>query len=174
MDDQIRHIDGSEFVSLITANQRRIFAYILTLVPSLNDADDIMQETSALMWERKNDFTPGSDFVAWGARIAYYKILDYRKKVNKSRRMMVLNEQFDQIEKKSLEQSRHIDHVINRLDECVKKLSKPDKQILNLRYSAMLSVKEISSRVNESVRTIYYKLSRIQGLLLRCIERNDA
>ena len=79
MEKDRKQIDGREFVSLITANQRRIYAYILTLVPNFNDADDVMQETTATMWERKKDFQPGTDFVAWGARIAYFKILEYRK-----------------------------------------------------------------------------------------------
>jgi RNA polymerase sigma-70 factor (ECF subfamily) len=117
------HINGGDFVSLITSHQRRIFAYIITLVPNRSDAEDIMQETSTLMWEKKNDFTPGSDFVAWGARIAYYKILDYRKKVNKNRRMVIKEGQFKRIEERALENSKHMDDMINKLDECMKKAS---------------------------------------------------
>lgn len=173
MDDSKKHINGREFVTLITANQRKIYAYILTLVPNLNDADDIMQETTALMWERKADFTPGTDFVAWGARIAYFKVLDYRKKTNKNRHMIVSKEQFKKIEEGALEQSKHTGMMINKLEECVKKLPKPDRQLIYLRYSLELSVREISKRFNKSIRSLYLGISRIQGLLLKCIEGYD-
>ena len=168
------HIEGVEFVSLITSHQRRIFAYIITLVPNRSDAEDIMQETSALMWEKKNDFRPGSDFVAWGARIAYYKILDYRKKVNKNRRMVIKEGQFKRIEERAIENSKHVDDMINKLDECMKKLSTSDRQLISMKYSAEMNVKEISSRIKKTVRSVYLAISRIQGLLLRCIEGYDA
>lgn len=168
------YIEGVEFVSLITSHQRRIFAYIITLVPNRSDAEDIMQETSALMWEKKNDFRPGSDFVAWGARIAYYKILDYRKKVNKNRRMVIKEGQFKRIEERAIENSKHVDDMINKLDECMKKLSTSDRQLISMKYSAEMNVKEISSRIKKTVRSVYLAISRIQGLLLRCIEGYDA
>jgi len=174
MTDNKQNIDGREFVSLITANQRRIYAYIFTLVPNLNDADDIMQETTALMWEQKADFTPGTNFAAWGSRIAYFKVLDYRKKTNKNCRMISNAEQFKKMEEAALKRSNHLDTMISELEECVKKLSKPDRQLIYLRYSLELSVKEISTRFNKSIRSLYLGISRVQGFLLECVERRNA
>lgn len=173
METNRKQIDGREFVSLITANQRRIYAYILTLVPNFNDADDVMQETTATMWERKTDFQPGTDFVAWGARIAYFKILDYRKKVTRNNRMIILDENFEQINTKALTRSKKADDLIQRLKECLQKLPTHDQYLMHLRYSAGLTVKEVSARIHRSIRIIYYSISRIQGQLLECIERNE-
>lgn len=174
MENNKQHIDDQAFVALMTANQRRIYAYIFMLVPNLNDADDIMQETSALMWERKSDFTPGTDFVAWGARMAYFKVLDFRKKVKKNQQMLILDEQFRQIETQALERSKHVNDTIYKLQECIKKLTAPDRQLLHLKYSMKLTAKEISTRINKSIRFIYLSVSRIQNMLLNCVERYDA
>jgi RNA polymerase sigma-70 factor, ECF subfamily len=170
MDNNRQQIDGREFVSLITANQRRIYAYILTLVPNFNDADDVMQETTATMWEQKNNFMPGTDFVAWGARIAYFKILDHRKKQNKNNRIMMLDEQFEHIHIKALSQSKKMDDLILKLKDCLHKLPLQDQQLMHLRYSAGLTAKEVSLRIHKSIRHIYYSISRVQGLLLHCVE----
>lgn len=35
-----------EFVRLLTQHQRRVYAYILGIVPNWNDADEILQETN--------------------------------------------------------------------------------------------------------------------------------
>ena len=166
-----QHIDGREFISLITANQRRIYAYILTLVPNLSDADDIMQETSAWMWEKKSDFAPGTDFVAWGIRIAYFKVLDFRKKMKKQHRVVILDEQFLEIERRAVENSKQVNDMIYKLNECIKKLAGPDRQLLHLKYSMELTAKEISTRINKSIRFIYLSVSRIQSVLLNCVEK---
>jgi RNA polymerase sigma-70 factor (ECF subfamily) len=173
MDNNQTQIDGREFVSLITANQRRIYAYILTLVPNFNDADDVMQETTAMMWEQKNVFQPGTDFVAWGARIAYFKTLDYRKKLKRSNRMIMLDEQFEHISAKALAQNNKAEDMIHRLKDCLQKLSSHDQYLMHLRYCAGLTAKEVSMRIHKSLRNIYYNLSRIQGQLLACVERNE-
>ncbi len=170
MDEAKKHIDGGEFVSLVTGNQRRIYAYILTLVPNVNDADDVFQETTAMMWGQKEDFEAGTDFVAWGIRIAYFKILDFRKK-QKKHRMIISDDHFKQIADKALVENKKTDYVFEKLNDCIKKLSPKDQHVIHLRYSVGLSVKNISTRVHISIRMIYSHLSRIQGLLLDCIER---
>jgi len=166
-----KEIDGGEFVQLITANQRRIYAYILTLVPNMNDADDVLQETTATMWQRKGDFQPGTDFVAWGARIAYFKVLDYRKKSQKAVKVLS-DKQFENFSHQALEQSKGFDLTLQILERCIKKLSEPDRLLINMRYSIGVTAKEISTRVNKSVRSVYLNLARIQSLLLECIERS--
>jgi len=72
-----------EFVTLLTAQQARIYAYILSLVPNFNDADDLLQDTTKLMWEKFDDFVLGTDFLAWGKKIAYYQIMDYYRNKRK-------------------------------------------------------------------------------------------
>jgi RNA polymerase sigma-70 factor (ECF subfamily) len=56
--------DPSEFLGLLVPNQRRIQAFILTLVPNVADAEDIYQETLSEMWNKFDSFEVGTDFVA--------------------------------------------------------------------------------------------------------------
>ncbi len=172
-EEQKKDIKGPEFVRLLTANQNRISAYISGLVPNFNDADDILQETTAMMWARAEDFTSGTDFAAWGVRIAYYKILDYRKKKRREGKLLFSDEMFSRIAEKAPTRVGKTNTYIEKLRECTDKLQLRDKDLLNLRYSNGLSVKKISLRINYSIRTVYYDLSRIHGLLLNCIERPE-
>src|SRR5262245_22061331 len=73
------------FLRLFLQNERRLYAYILTLLPHRADADDVLQEASLVMWDKFDDEHPPADFVAWGCRIAYFKVLDFRKKRQRSR-----------------------------------------------------------------------------------------
>jgi DNA-directed RNA polymerase specialized sigma24 family protein len=70
----------------------------------------------------------------------------------------------------------HLDNSgksVQKLRDCIKKLSSPDESYVQLRYLTGLSVQEISRRFNTSIRSVYYSLARIQALLLICIERED-
>ncbi|MES1194515.1 MAG: sigma factor, partial [Opitutus sp.] len=72
-------------MALMTRHQRQIFAYIYTLVPRRHDAEDLLQETSVVICEKFNGFTPGTDFVAWACQIAYWRIRYSRQKFARSK-----------------------------------------------------------------------------------------
>ena len=65
----------NEFLRLIMVNQKPIYALILGMIPNRDDAEDIFQETVLVMWSKFDSFEQGTNFVAWGMKIAKYKIL---------------------------------------------------------------------------------------------------
>src|SRR3954453_21349697 len=73
------------FLRMFLQNERRLYAYILTLLPHRADADDALQETSLVMWDKFDEAAPPDDFAAWGCRIAYFKVLDFYKKAGRAR-----------------------------------------------------------------------------------------
>ena len=174
MNDESKQIDGREFVSLISVNQRRIFSYILVLVPNLNDAEDIMQQTATYMWENKDNYVQGSDFAAWGIRVAYYRILEHRRQKSKDRMMIIMNEQFSEIAETVKNKNDYTEEMLDKLKECQKSLTASDKHLMHLKYTMELSASDIASRISKSVRSVYLKISRVQLMLLNCIERYES
>ena len=43
---------------MFVKNQRRIYGYILTVVPDCNEADDLFQQTSLVLWEKAGVYWP--------------------------------------------------------------------------------------------------------------------
>lgn len=91
MNQDTQHVDrdGDEamrrrFLPLWTQHQRRVFAYIFTLIPNRADAEDLLQETSLTLWEKFDDFEQGTDFVAWACQVAYWKVRNARRKYARS------------------------------------------------------------------------------------------
>src|SRR3954452_9294105 len=78
--DASRPAKSKQFLRLFLQNERRLYAYILTLLPNRADADDGLQEARLVMWDKFDDRHPPNDFAAWGCRIAYFKVLDFYKK----------------------------------------------------------------------------------------------
>src|SRR5579862_676273 len=72
-------------MALMTRHQRQIFSYIYALVPNRYDAEDLLQETSVVICEKFHEFEEGTDFVAWGCQIAYWRIRYSRQKYARSK-----------------------------------------------------------------------------------------
>ena len=51
-------------------SERRIYAYVLALVAQRQDAEDLLQDISRVMWQEvsADNFTGEGDFAAWGHR----------------------------------------------------------------------------------------------------------
>ena len=74
---------AEEVVRSIAQAQRRLFAFILTLVRRAGDAEDILQETNVVLWRKRETFRPGSDFYAWAFEIARWQFLAWRSRQNR-------------------------------------------------------------------------------------------
>jgi RNA polymerase sigma-70 factor, ECF subfamily len=73
-----------EFVLLLSKDGRWIFSYILMLVSNKTDAEEVFQETSVTLWQKSDEFAPGSSFRAWATQVAHYKVLHYRARKKNS------------------------------------------------------------------------------------------
>jgi RNA polymerase sigma-70 factor (ECF subfamily) len=158
------------FLSLLLANQRRINSYILSLVPNFNDADDIMQETAAVMWKKFEGFEVGTDFAAWGLKVAHYCILEYRKKKGKDR--LVFSEKiFQQISNITCQTPDKTDDRINHLRHCIEKLKPGDQRLLRGRYELNCNASNLAAQLDRSTQYIYKHLARIHHSLNLCVKR---
>ncbi len=59
------------------ACQDRVYTYTRTLLPNAENARDVLQETNIVLWRKRNEFKPGTDFVAWACKVAYYQALSF-------------------------------------------------------------------------------------------------
>jgi len=157
-----------DFLDLLMQNQTRIYAFILSLVRNYEDADDILQNTAKTIWQKYEDSRPINNFVSWGIQIAYYKILEYRKKKTKSG-IQYDNQLFETILPIVKEQQRYSDEHLEKLSNCLKKLKPRAKELIELRYYQDLKPKQISSLLGLSITNVYKIMSRIHGQLLECI-----
>jgi RNA polymerase sigma-70 factor (ECF subfamily) len=155
----------------MTSNQNRIYGYILCLVPQTSDADDILQETTLLMWEKFSDYQEGTDFAAWGMAIARYKTMKFIQK-NKRDIGCLDDDVLTRISDESEQFMNHIDVRLDALHRCIQKLPEGDALVIKLRYGQEAPVKTIADQLGRAEKTVYKALGRIHNILLRCISRH--
>ena len=172
MRSNIKHCGGDqatrEFMNLLVPNQRRILAYIISMIPRKNDAEDVLQETLTEMWNKFDQFDIGTDFVAWGVTIAKYKVLEFRKR-NKDSKLQFSDKLTKILEEESDQKIKNISGHIDALKKCTKKLALKEINFLKLRYEHDLTLKKIAERTGMSLQGVHRSISIIHTRLVRCI-----
>ena len=162
-----RHV---RFMKLYTAVQRRLYGYVMSLMPDSCDVDDIIQETLAVMWKHFDTFTPGTDFAAWALCIAKHQVYNYIQR-KKNRRKVFSPKTLKEIEAVAEQKTKEMDVRMDALRRCLQKLTDRDRQILALRYEVGATLKNVSDRIEKSVNTLYKRLYKIRISLLCCIQK---
>jgi RNA polymerase sigma-70 factor (ECF subfamily) len=168
MDEHAQNTDG--FLNLLMQKQMRIYAFILSMVRNYQDADDILQDTVNTMWQKYGQSQPIRDFVAWGIQIAYYKILDYRKKQKGNIHIHYNDQLFEKMLPVIKETDSCSDMRLEKLRNCLKKLGPRESKFIKLRYYQDLKPRQISSLLGLSILNVYKIMSRIHSQLLHCVK----
>jgi RNA polymerase sigma-70 factor, ECF subfamily len=172
-------MDGGEptpshdaFVRLFSREARRVYAFVLTLVFNHDDADEVFQNTSVVLWNKFDSYTSGTSFFSWACRVAYLEVLNYRRL---RRDTPSLSDEALASLADAAESLADEDDVLGgALAECVEKLSSADRELISLRYYHRRAPKEIADVHAKSVYSVYRSLSRIHNALHECIQQSSA
>lgn len=163
----------AEFVRLLSANHRRIQSFILTLLPDQDLAQDAMQNTSVVMWQKFQQFEAGTDFSAWAFRIARYEVMALTRIRGKVR--MIFDESLCESIADDVERhGANVDVRMQILNECLSMLSAKDSELLTRRYEEGATIKSVAEAVGRPVEGMYKAMSRIHRALFECTRRKLA
>ena len=155
-------------MALMTRHQRQIFAYIFTLVPDRHDAEDLLQETSVVICEKFEEFTPGTDFVAWACQIAWWRIRYSRQKFARSN-VVFDDEVLAAVAQTAVELRPELDERHEALAGCLQKLPARDRDLVLTRYEPGSGVAEAAKRSGRSRDAAYKALNRLRKVLHDCV-----
>ncbi len=167
-------IDGvsAAFISQLTGHQRKLYAFILSLVRNPVDADDVLQECNMVMWRKCHEFAPGTNFNAWALSIARFQVMAYRKR-NQRSRLHFDDELVEMLAAESAElHAPDPDPLLSTLSDCLKKLSSDQRRLIAERYEPGGCVNQIAATQGRSPKAVSEALRRIRKNLMRCIEAN--
>jgi RNA polymerase sigma-70 factor (ECF subfamily) len=159
------------FLRLFLRNERRIYAYVLTLLAHRADADDVLQEVSLTMWDKFDVGRPPDDFAAWGCRIAYFKVLDFYKKRGRERARFgpALLERLAETAADPTGDLR-LDARREALAQCLEKLTPRDRDLLARRFADGATTRSASAELGRSTEAVYKALAKIRRALFECVQ----
>jgi RNA polymerase sigma-70 factor (ECF subfamily) len=161
------------FLQLFLAHERRIFGFLLALVPSWSDAEDLLQEASVVMWRKLDEFEPGTDFAAWALSIARYQVLSHRKKQRRER-VFFSERTLEMLADEMVALGPGDDARRDALEHCITRLNPRDRELIRLRYLPGATTQAVAERLGRSIQAVYKSLNKIHEHLLACIRRTLA
>ncbi|MFG0289071.1 MAG: sigma-70 family RNA polymerase sigma factor [Rhodopirellula sp. JB044] len=155
--------------ALFVLHSPRIRGFILSLLPNMSRADDVMQETFLTVSAKADDYERDSNFVAWACTIARYKVLEEcnRKHANS----LMLSPEVIEAVCVSHEPASSDDEEARMaaLKCCMDSLSPHTRKAVELRYSRAHSAGEIAKLLGWSTDSVYVVLSRARTALQKCV-----
>ena len=158
-----------QFVRLLLQHERRLYSYILSLVPRWNGADEIYQETVLRLWKEFDRFDLESSFAAWAVQVAHYQILTWRKRVHRSR-LVFSRETIELIiDEQTKVEAKQEDARNGALGRCIEKLNDRNRDLLARCYTEGAQLKDVAKQLDRSLDSVYKSLQRIRLMLHECI-----
>jgi RNA polymerase sigma-70 factor (ECF subfamily) len=164
----------AEFAELLARHQGQLLGYIYSLVRDLDDADDLFQQTSLVLWDKFDVFDPSRSFVGWACGVARFEVLNFLRARRRDRLYfsdelsLALIEAQEELEQERLEERR------TALAGCLQKLRDRDKDLLEACYERSAGVREVARARGRSPQSIHNSLRRIRRALFECVRRSLA
>ena len=151
-------------------NQDLLYGYIMSLLPSGSDADDVFQETSLILWEKRDSFDPTRSFIAWSYGIARNVVRNSIRK-NRHHGHTLHPELFSAVEEARLRATDTLQQRSEALKQCLEKLPGQHRSFVMNCYKGTTSLSALAKRMGISGNALYLRLSRIRRGLLDCVQR---
>lgn len=161
---------SESFVEQVIASQRRLYAYIITLLPDPNEASDVLQQTNMALWRDAERFIEGTSFIAWALRIAYFMVLEHREQRQRIQRRFsdVL---LENLARESASLTENEDSRLIAMRKCLEELPASHKDIIRRRYVQGETVKAMAASMRQTANTMANSLYRARRMLWNCINR---
>lgn len=163
-------LQHEQFLTLFTSSEPAIRAYIRRLVPTRNDAADVMQGVSLVLWKKFHELDQPSDFRKWSFGVARYETLAWLR--NKSRDRLVLAE--DVLLTLAHESERGEERLTAQreaLEDCLEKLPQPQRTAILAAYAPDAAMQDVAKQSGRTVAAFYQWLHRMRLQLLECTRR---
>src|SRR5262245_37095889 len=161
----------SRYIKLLNASQSRLFAYLYAHVLNMADAEDLYQQVAMVLWQKFDQFVPGTDFGSWGIRVAELTIKNFLR--GRRRSKIFFSDEVMQriVDRQSQISQEAAEARTEALKTCLKRLPPRDQQLVDRCYGGDFKIKEIAADEGRSAGAVYTALCRIRQALLACIER---
>jgi RNA polymerase sigma-70 factor (ECF subfamily) len=165
--------DRGAFTQLVELNQERLFASMLQVTGSPDEAEEVVQEAFIRAFLKLDTFQRNSQFFTWLYRIAFNSALTRRRRKRarvsldqwRENNGLEVTDTADAVDEPMLRRER-----VNMVRDALQTLSDDHRNILVLREMQERSYEDIAEILEISIGTVRSRLSRARGQLKVSLE----
>lgn len=163
--------DHDQFLRLFVANEEALRGFVRSLVPTLEDAREVMQETAAVLWRKFGELDSPEDFRRWAFGVARFEALAFRRDRARDRHLFG-EELMSLLEAEAAEAGQQNDQELRALEECIKKLPTKQRELVEVAYAPGVQIDRLAMEAGRTPMAVYKSLHRIRMALADCIQRS--
>ena len=159
-----------DFLRLFLQHEESLRAYARTLLPSWEAVDDVLQESSVVMWRKLDQIAEEDGFLPWAKVIVRYEALKVQQKRVRDRH--VFSEDVLQLlaAEEDGEPAEALQSEWKALNHCLGKLSEAERELVMAPYSGRGRITEMAEQSGRSVNSLYKRIGRLREKLGICVE----
>jgi RNA polymerase sigma-70 factor, ECF subfamily len=160
-----------QFLRLYVENEEGLRGFVRSLVPTLDDAREVMQETAAVLWRKFEELESPEDFRRWAFGVAKFEALAFRRDRARDRHVFS-DELIAMLEAEAAEAGEETREEETVLEACLEKLPRMQRSLVEVAYAPGTRMDELARESGRTPMSLYKKLHRIRMALADCIEKH--
>lgn len=168
---------GAEYdarLAQLVNSQRQIYAYIVSLMGSRRDADEVLQETNVVLLQKLPEFQGRSTLLTWACSIAFHQVLAHRSRRGRSRHVFLDEGLLAELAEMSVERAHQFDARLEALRSCMEKLPEAGRRLLEARYGMNGPIGDLAGHLSQSESRVRVRLHRLRKALAECVNHTLA
>ena len=158
-----------QFLRLYVECEESLRGFVRSLLPTVEDAREVMQNTAAVLWKKYDQLDDPKNFRRWAFGVARFEVLSYRR--DKARDRHIFGEELIiQLAEDSEKIEVDSDREIKALKSCLAKLPPKHSALVREAYDKDLKIKEIAEREGRTPMSVYKVLHRARMALADCVK----
>lgn len=159
------------FIRLFVRHEAELRAFAISLVPSVEDAKDVVQDACIAMWRRIDTLRDEDGFIPWSYTFVRLTALNRIRKLHCSK--LVFSETLVELNaQEAAKESERARIEMESLQECMRRLPSAQLELIR-RYYAKTGVhmQDLAREMERPVAGLYKTLERARAALRTCIDR---
>ncbi|MDR3406748.1 MAG: sigma-70 family RNA polymerase sigma factor [Chthoniobacter sp.] len=162
-----------QFLRLYAAHEPAVRTFVRSLLPSLGDVSEVMQEVAVVLWQKFAEFDATRDFRKWAFGVARFEALAYLR--DKVRDRHVFNDELvGRLADEAAEAEPRHGAQREALETCLQKLPEMQRALVLAAYAKGTRMDELATQRGQTPMSLYKLLQRIRQVLLECVQRTIA
>lgn len=158
------------FLRLFMSQEESLWGYLRSLLFSVDDVRDVMQDVAVVLWRKFDPGMSGEDFRRWAFGVARMEALAFRR--DKARDRLSFGDMVYQLlEDTAIEDADETPGRLRALEACLTKLPERQRLLVQAAYAPNTRIDEMAKATGRTAMSLYKALHRIRLALAACIER---
>ena len=162
-----------QFLRLFAAHEPSVRTFVRSLLPSLADVSEVMQEVAVVLWQKFAEFDATRDFRKWAFGVARYQALSYLRDRARDRHVFD-DELVGRLADEAAAAGPRHEAQREALETCLQKLPAQQRELVLSAYTKGTRMDELAAQRERTAMSLYKLLQRIRQLLLECVRRTVA